>query len=229
MARYVDPGHINGPVFIPGVAAMRLIWRMPSGKEVSNVLHGSGAVAGNRTQAYVNGLYTAVQTAWESTGYRPACSNLFSLQAVGYRDLSEASPNVGYAEIRSNLAATAGEATDNPLPANVSFVITLKSQFRGQANRGRIYFTGFTEDSNDANGNPEDDLKNALVDFAGAVDSLMTSHGLTLCIAQPARQAYDSPVPPFTHHPAREAGSVPVIGISAHDQLWDSTRLRKIS
>lgn len=228
MPRYVDPGHIPGAVFIPNCAAVRLIWHLPNGKEASNVLHGSYTTAPARTQAFVNTLYTAISTAFTASALSNAVHDTARLEAVGVRDMAQTTPVGGWAELRSNLAPTAGTAAGDPMPANVSFVVSLKTDRRGQANRGRVYLTAFDENANDPFGNASDDVRNACVDFIGRVQTAMGTSGLTLAIAHPARAAYTSPTPPNTEHPARTAGTVQVISITALNNVWDSTRLRSL-
>ena len=224
--QYDDPGHIPGAVFIPNCLQVRLIWRLHNQKEANNVLHFSYATAPPRTQTFANSIYTLVQTAWTGSGHVNSVAQLTSFQAVAVRDMAPTTPSGGYAEIRSNLAAMAGGTDVDPLPANVSFCVSLKTERRGQANRGRVYLCGFHEDTNDASGVPTDEAKNAAVDFIGRIDTAMQSLGYHLGVGQPARAAYDSPVPPHTHHEARAPGVVDVISIAAVDQVWDSTRLR---
>ena len=226
MAQYDDPGHIKGPVFIPNCLQVRLIWRLANQKEANNVLHFSYAADPPRTQTFANQIYSLVQTALTGSGHINSLAQVMSFQAVALRDMQPTNPPGGYAEIRSNLAALAGGTDTDPLPANVSFVVSLRTERRGQANRGRVYLTGFHEDTNDASGVPTDDAKNAAVDFIGRIDTAMQALGYHLGIGHAARAAYDSPVPPFTHHDARAPGVVDVISITAIDQVWDSTRLR---
>lgn len=229
MARYVDPGHIRGAVFIPNCASVRLIWTLPNGKTASNILHGSYTTAPPRTQTWINGLFTAITTGTAFTTHMSSLSPQCRLTAVAVRDMAQTTnPPGGWTEIRSNLGAVAGTGTGDALPANVSYVVSLKTDHRGQQSRGRIYLPGFTEAQNTATGDCLSTTGDACVAFVGNVSSAMTANALTLCIAQPARQAYDSPVPPFTHHDARNAGTVQVNSILKLNDHWDSTRLRSI-
>lgn len=228
MPRFIDPGHIPGAVFIPGVAAVRLIWLLPNGKTASNVMHSSYTTPPARTQTFVNSIFTAVTSAFTGSSHSNSLATTVSLQAVGIRDMAQTSPPGGWAELKSNLAAVAGAGTGDPLPANVAFVISLGTDHRGQANRGRVYLPGFVEATNDASGQCISTARDAAVDFIGRIQTALTGLALPLCIAQPARAAYDSPTPPFTHHEARSAGHQPVISITAPGRTWDSTRLRTL-
>lgn len=228
MPRYVDPGHIPGAVFIPNCASVRLIWSLPNGKTANNVLHASYTSPPLRTQAYVNTLYTAITTATATTTHRSSLSPLCALQAVAVRDMAQTDPPGGWTETRSNLGAVNGTGTGDPLPPNVSYVVSLKTDRRGQASRGRVYLTGFTEAQNTPGGDCLNTTGDACVAFIGAVQTAMAGSGLTLAIAHPARNAYDSPTPPFTHHDARGAGTVVVNSILKLNDHWDSTRLRQL-
>ena len=228
MPRTVDPGHIPGPVFIPLCASVRLIWSLPNGKTASNILHGSYATPPPRTQTWINGLYTAITTAAATTTHRSSLSPLCGLQAVAVRDMAQTTPPGGWTEIRSNLGAVNGTGTGDPLPPSISYVVSLKTDRRGQESRGRVYLTGFTEAQNTPGGDCLNTTGDACVAFIGAVSAAMTANALTLCIAHPARQAYDSPTPPFTHHDVRAAGTVTVNSILKLNDHWDSTRLRQI-
>lgn len=225
MAKAVDEGHIPGPIFIPNCAAVRLIWSLPNGKQANNVLHGSYTSFAITTQAQVNTLYTAIAAGFTSSGLAAAVVTTAELVAVGVRNLAQSgTAGVGFGEFVSNLGATAGTATGDALPANVSFVVSLKTGLSLQANRGRVYLTGYAESANQPGGIASDAAKNASVAFMGTTQSAMTAQGLTLCIAHPARAAYTGST--GTPHPARGAGTVQVTSILALNNVWDSTRLR---
>lgn len=227
MAKTNDPGHIPGPVFIPQVAAVRLIWTLPNGKTANNVLHGHYTTMTVVDQTTINNLYTAIATAFTSSGYAGQSATTFKLQAVGVRDLAQAGPGVGHGEIMSNLAATPGSGTGDALPANVSFVVSLKTGFSLQANRGRVYLTGYTETVNDPGGVANSAVAVDAVTFMNAVKTGMGSSGLVLTIAHPARAGYTSPTTGVVHG-ARPAGDVLVTSIVALNNVWDSTRLRSL-
>ncbi len=226
MARTVDPGHIAGPIFIPNVAAIRLMWDLPNGKRANNVLHGSFSSGPPNTQTAVNNLYTAFSTALTASGLIAALVPSTEFVAVGVRDLTEITTGIGHGEIVSNLPSTPGTATGDALPPSVSFVVSLKTGLRGQANRGRVYLGGFAESANEPGGIASDAAKNAAVDFIGRIQTAMNAAGLVLCLAHPSRAAYTGST--GTNHPARGAGSVPVTSITALNNVWDSTRLRSL-
>jgi hypothetical protein len=228
MARYTDPGHIPGAVFIPNCASVRLIWELANGKQASNVMHGSYTSPPPRTMTWINGLFNAIGTAFAASNHQGNVSDAVRLVAVGVRDMAQTSPPGGWTEIRSDAAAVSGGNGTDPLPPNVSFVVSLKTDRRGQANRGRVYLPGFAENMNTPGGVCDDAASDNAVDFIRRVQTGMSSNGLTLCIAQPARAAYTSPVPPFTEHDQRPARTVQVNSVVKLNNVWDSTRLRSL-
>src|SRR5262245_52878658 len=183
MARYIDPGHIPGAVFISQCAAVRLIWTLGNGKVASNVLHASYTTPPPRTQAFSNTLMTGFSTAFTASALSNAIHTSCSLTAVGVRDMAQTTHPGGWAEIRSNLGAVAGVGTGDALPFNVSFVVSLKTDHRGQGMRGRVYLPGFNEVSNVAGGLCDDNVANAAVDFIGRLQTFMGNNGLTLALA----------------------------------------------
>jgi hypothetical protein len=225
-----DPGHIFGPVFIPQCAAIRLVWTLINGKQATNVLHASYTTTPPNTQVFVNGLFTAISAHFTSSGLAAVVHTGVHLAFVGIRDMAEVPPagsGVGHGEIVSNLAAVPGAApAGDPLPANISFVVSLKTGLARQANRGRVYLTGFTEGGNDTGGNATTAVSAACTSFVSGISSDLTTNALTLAIAHPARKAYDNalghPVP------ARNAGTVQVTNIVSLNNVWDSTRLRQL-
>lgn len=226
MAKATDDGHIKGPVFIPSCAAVRLIWTLPNGKQGHNILHGSYTTFALGTQANVNTLATAIFAGLGSSALNAQLATTTTLLAVGVRDMAQVSPGVGHGEIISNIAGVLGTAAGDALPNNVAFVVSLKTGLSLQANRGRVYIPGFAEAANGANGQANAAVGTAAVAFVTAIQSAMTAQGLTLCIAHPARKAYTGAA--GAPHLDRPAGTVQVTSIASINNVWDSTRLRKI-
>lgn len=226
MAKTSDPGYIPGPALIPGVAAIRLIWQLPNQKIANNVLHGHYTGTPITTQTAINALMTSIGAAFTAR-LATSCAPTFQLNAVGYRDMADAGGGTGHGEIVSNLGAIVGTGTGDVLPPSISFVVSLKTGLAGQANRGRVYLTGFTEANNQPGGIATDTLKNACVAFMGDVNAAFTAISHPLCIAHPHRAGYTSATSGRVF-PERAAGSVPVISIAALNNVWDSTRLRSL-
>lgn len=228
MARYTDPGHIPGPVYIPAVVAVRLMWRLTNGKQANNILHASYVTPPVIDTAFVNALFTSLTTGAGPVALLALISSQVKLEAVGVRNMANSgTPGTGYGEVISSSTPVAGtDAASDPLPATVSAVVSLKTGFSGQANRGRIYFTGFTEASNTSAGKINGALNTALVGYVTAIDAAFDSRSLTFCIAHPARQAYTGSA--GAEHPARAAGNVAVTSWNTLNTEWDTTRLRKL-
>ena len=230
MARIqTDLGKIPGPVFINDVAAVRLMWTLPNGKPASNVLHASGIGALDLTQGQIDAKFSALVTAFTAAGSIQTCLHEETVfQGIGVRNLSPiGSPPVAHGEITSSADGVSGTLTDNPLPQGVAFAVSLRTAQGGQQGRGRVYFGGFTEAMNTADGDADPAVFNGTRSFMLAVQAALAAGtpALHLCIAHPARAAYTGRS--GAEHPARDAGSVPVTSIVSRDHNWDTVRLRQ--
>jgi hypothetical protein len=224
-----DLGKIPGPVFINNVAAVRLIWTLPNGKEASNVLHASGIGTADLTQGQIDAKFAAIQAAFSGTGSLQTCLHQeTTLQGIGVRNLSPiGSPPVAHGEVTSSESGIAGTLTDNPLPQGIAFVVSLRTAQGGQQGRGRVFFGGFTEAMNTADGDADPAVFNGARSFLLGVQAALNAGtpALQLCIAHPARAAYTGRS--GAEHPARDAGFVPVTSIVTRDHNWDTVRLRQ--
>ena len=129
---------------------------------------------------------------------------------------------------RSSGAAQAGtNATGNPMPFQIAFVVTLKTLNSGQANRGRVYLPGFSTDCSDTPGTIDADAAQDCVDFIEGVRSHLGGIGHELSIAHPARKQYEGLT--GANHPARAAGLVAVTNVGFQNLNWDTQRLRSIN
>lgn len=225
----MDNGRIPGPVFIDECFALRLYWELPNDKTAFNVLHASGAGPGTLSQAYVDALFTAVKTAFTGSAHDDDLDTETSLTAVGLRDMSESSSGsgVGLSEWKSSGAAASGSAVvagQGPMPHQVAFCVSLKTGFSGQANRGRVFLPGYHMRADDGNGLIKEATANKGVAFIQAIADHLETLGLALCLAHPARKAYTGWA--GAEHPARDAGTVPVLNITKLNLQWDTQRLR---
>jgi len=80
--------------------------------------------------------------------WKQAASTTEKLVQISYTPLDGATATVVITH------ADAGTQAPEPLPANVSLVITLRTTTRGRSYRGRVYQNGFNEGSNIAPGIP---------------------------------------------------------------------------
>ena len=138
----------------------RLIWKNPNGKFVSNVLHGkfTGTTLG-ATQASVNTLAAAINSAFTASAFSNVVHRDCQLYQIGLRDLTfDSATNSGFGEIKSTAGGPNGAAgpTTAALPMQVAFCVSLQTGHSHQANRGRVYLTGFdsTADQGDGTATP---------------------------------------------------------------------------
>lgn len=220
-----DPGRIPGKVFIDNCVAIRLFWKLANGKIAFNVLHASYVATPPLTEAYVEALQTTIEGALNTSTWPTSLDVETKLQAVGIRDMREDQPDVGLAEWVSSGGGVNGTGVGGgPLPFQLAFVVSLKTGFAGQANRGRVYLPGLHSSCMTTDGLIDDGDKNSAVNFIKGIRDSIDNQGLTLCIAHPARQAYTGR--DGTAHPARDADTVAVTNIVALDNTFDTQRLR---
>lgn len=228
MARYIDPGRIPGPVFINNCVALRLIWKLCNGKQASNILHARYATKPTFTTAYINDIDSDIKSALTSSGLLNNLDSSTQYLNTAIRDMQETSPGsgVGWSEWMSGNAEATGQAVaGQPVPPGVAFVVTLRTGNSGQANRGRVYLPGFNTNALQTGGTIPDAVKEDCRVFIEAIQDILAGVNLTLCIAHPARKAYESGDPPV-QHPARSAGTVTVGNIVCLNNVFDSQRLR---
>jgi hypothetical protein len=220
-----DLGHIPGPVIIQNCAAVRLFWDLPNGKRAYNVLHASYVSGMPFTQTVVNNLFGGITAGFASSALAPFLEERTKLVAVGCRDLNVSGQGFGFTEVVSNTAGVQGsDSSGNSLPPQVALVVSLKSLYARQANRGRVYLGGFSAFAADADGRAKDTLKTAATAFIQSVASALDAQGLDLCIAHPARAAYTGRT--GVQYPARNAGFVSVTAIGVQNNVFDTQRLR---
>lgn len=217
-----DPGYIPGPLVIPNCLEVKLLWALPNGKQATNVLH-----------AQINDFFVLSQTTLDTVADSlfsggPAGdlaahqANTSSLVAMEWKDL-----RTPYAlTLRSTVDPVPGGSTDQPLPEQNAFVVTLGTNFSGRQNRGRVYLPSFTTAACIAAGRMSSTIVAICVAFVQDIHDTLAANSAQLAIAQPARASY---VSPFTGHtiPARDANIVEVVSISALDNKFDSQRRRK--
>ena len=221
----LDLGRIPGPVFIDNAAAIKLHWILPNNKAATNVLHVRYTSAPAMTEAFVNGLQTDANTALTSSGLLSALDTETQLTAVSIRNLAQDPSGAGFAENRSNAAGVSGTAVGGqPMPHQIAFVVSLKTGFSGQANRGRVYIPGWNSGASDSEGDCQQAHAVNAVEFIQNFRTSLAGRGLTLAIAQPARKAYEGWT--GTLHAARTARLKDVTSVTYLNLHWDTIRLR---
>jgi hypothetical protein len=224
----MDPGRIPGPVFIASAEAIKLHWVLANQKAATNVLHAKYTSFPTDVATFVNALFTGVKNAFTTSGLPGSLDVGTSLQAVSIRNLAPITGGYGWAENRSTGTASPGTAVGGtPLPYQVSFVVSLKTGFSGQANRGRVYIPGFNSSAIANDGTCEEEAADNCVQFIQGISDYLDGVGHELSIAQPARQAYEGLT--GTAHPAREARLQPVTSITRINLHWDTQRLRQVN
>lgn len=216
-----DPGHIPGPILIPNVWQVRILWGMADGKGAFNVLHVAVAPGSTPTAAIANGIKSAWQSLMTSSGLLPFLGNSSSMFNVDLRDLSPPGNNP---LVSGTAGALTGTSASPSLPNEAAVVLTLRTAKAGPQNRGRIYLPNLATNAVDPTNVIIAGAVTALNSFAAGVISAVQTGGNTMVIAQPARAAYTGKT--GTQHPARGAGSQQVTACILRDNHFDTVRRR---
>ena len=196
-----DPGHLGGPVIIPNCIKLMLVWTLPNGKLVRNVLGAS-----------VGGSFAAT----------PAVAESARLAIVGVELLDVRTPNQPV--VSSTGAATPGTSASAGLPGEVAAVLTLRTALTGTSNRGRVYVPNFATNALGAGDVIAAAAVTAIQGWVANIQGAVANVSGTWVILHPARAAYIGAT--GTTHPALPAGSVTVTSAIVRDNHWDSQRRR---
>jgi hypothetical protein len=143
------------------------------------------------------------------------------IEVVQLRDLRTA--NMPF--VASTGGATVGTGVATALPPGVALVISERTAQAGRGFRGRIYLPGLDSSAvTAATGAASAAANTAAVNFITAVQTALTGQGITLAIANPARQAYTGRT--LRAIPARAAGMITVTSIVARLTALTSQRRR---
>src|SRR4029450_3032608 len=199
-----DPGHISGPVVIPGVMEIRLTWSLTDGKAAFNVLHARYTAGFPGNVAMANALATGIGNAYTADiALHQASTGGFT--GVQLRDIGLPDQPL----IASTTGGILGTSTGTALPDEMAAVITLRSANTGPSARGRIYIPNWATTALGAGGVIVAGAVTGLGSFGAAIRSqINATPPLTMVIALPARAAYTGST--GTAHPARPAGSLDV-------------------
>lgn len=217
---------------IPAAAQIRLLWALGIQEGAINVL--GAQVTGNPTfdQAFANTIGAAIKSAF-TTNFAAQVGAGTSLVRVGVRDLR----GDNLPEFRDSGAAAPGTGTGDYLPRQTAACFTLRTAGAGKSFRGRVYFGGFTESVNDANGNTLTAVHTAGVAFLNAINSALQANGLRLGVVSRPAEAYV--IQKITTH-ANGTTTVDTIGrgnarsgmvnavtvVEARTSKWESQRRR---
>jgi hypothetical protein len=215
-----DLGRIPGPIVIPNAIQVRLIWSLPSGKIVYNVLHGSVAGGFSATTAVADAVFTALKANAGWTSWRARVSTTVSLTGVDLRDLR----TINMPIVASTTAASAGTGATGAIPPGDALVVTLRTALVGRGARGRVYLPGLDFSALAAGGVAAAGTVTDSAAFVTGVQTVLTASAITLAIANPARADYTGST--GAHHVARAAAILPVTSIVTRNTIIDHQRRR---
>lgn len=215
-----DPGHIGGPVVIPGCVRVIIKWTLPNGKTANNVLAASVGPAFTATATTAEALRAGFVVGGNWTALAAFMPTSGSLAAVELLDIRQ--PN--NAPVLSTGAATPGTSASTPIPGEVAVVATLRTAKAGQGFRGRMYIPNFATNAIAAGDVVAPAVLTAINTWLGQVNAQLAGQNMVWALAQPARAAYIGST--GTSHPARAAGVVPLVSFATRDNHWDSQRRR---
>lgn len=219
------------PLVVTNAVQVRLLGTVAAQGSV-NVLHarkGAGLVI---SQALANTVGAAIKAAW-TTRFSTLCGSNTSLVRIGLRDLTAANQP----EFLDTGGAVGGVTAGDPLPAQVAACVTLRTQFSGKSNRGRVYIGGFNETENIGAGAMSTAVAAAVVAFVGDVQAALTASTMTLAIlSRPAYAFVDTrswtlpngttQVDTIGRGNARPGAIEPVTIIQSRNTAWETQRRR---
>jgi hypothetical protein len=215
-----DPGHIGGPVVIPGCVQVQLVWAQPNGRQALNVLHAAVSGGFATSVSIANAVHTALTTGGAWTALAGWLSTAGSFAGVRLLDLRAAN----LAPVDSTNAAVPGTSGDDPLPPSAALVVTERTAHAGAGFRGRFFIPNWTDAATATGGVADAGAVSALQAWALTVPTAFAASSMGLAIAQPARAAYTGTS--GTAHPARAATTQLVTEVIVRNALWDNQRRR---
>jgi len=167
---------MSPPLQIPAGAQLRLLWNVNNQLAI-NVI--GLVITGNPVinQALAETIGSAVKSAY-TTNLAPRMATTTTLARVGIRDLR----STNLPEFRDTGTIPPGTGTGDTMPASICAVATLRTAGSGKSFRGRVYFSGFTETENTANGVASAAVGTSVVAFLNAVDTAVTGSGFRLAV-----------------------------------------------
>jgi hypothetical protein len=199
-----------------------VVYTLPNGKLARNNTHARVQPAFQATTGVANPLMNALVTAWNAVGgLGSQCPATTTLTRVELRDLREANLPL----VESTVTAVPGTDTGIALASQLAFVITLRTAKSGRAFRGRVYIPGFAVVAQAAGTMATQACADACHAFVVALQAAENAQLMTMGVAQPQRDAYNSPVT-GAPIPARDATIQDVTGIVIRDLFFDTQRRR---
>lgn len=189
-----------------------------------NILHFEHAVGQLHSQARADQLDALVKTAFTASSLATMIHPNVALARVESRHM-DSNSDPWYL---GSGAAVAGTGTGEPLPPQISFAVPLKTGLRGRSYNGRVFLTGFTEASNDTNGQ----ISAAGAGFCAAFLDQIRSNALTqLSFTMGVLTRWMTPPgsPPNTPPIERNPPDItPITSSTGADLRWDTQRRRAI-
>lgn len=171
------------------------------------------------SQGTVEAIYTALRGASTTTAFMAVMAPTVILESVSLRNFGTPNQPV----FTSTGAALSGGGTGDALPLSTASCVTLRTALAGKSFRGRVYLTGFTEASNDANGRITSTAAAAGVAFINGINNATIPSFLALAVLSRPRNG--KTIPAKTH--ADYAGTVnQVLSVIGRNLKWESQRRR---
>jgi hypothetical protein len=194
---------------------------VPGGKVGHNVLYGRTTGVPNPSVAQAQAIFSGLTTGGLWTALATHLFTSTQLLSVTLTSVHTA----GLPSFVSTGGAVSGSDVAQALPSESAVCVTLKSNFRGPSNRGRMYITGYGNDSVSSGNLISPTTVTDTAAWANNIKSVLAAQSLTWCIGQRDRAAYLGST--GTQHPARAANAnIDIQSAIVRDNHWDSQRRR---
>lgn len=206
---------------IPNACQVRIRWNLADGKIGVNVLYCSIAAGFQPTTTIAESIRAGLTSGATWTALAAFLATGVSLAGVDLKDVRAA--NLPY--VSSTGASTPGTSASTAMPSEVAAVLSLRTDFTGPANRGRMFIPGWATNAIAAGDVIAAAAVTALSNWGENMRAVVLSgQSMGLSIGHPARAAYTGSS--GTQHPARAAGLVTCRSIACRDNHWDTMRRR---
>lgn len=209
-----------GNLPVPLGLETKLVWTWNGNAHALNIIHWRNTSSAAITQTLANTIDSAAKTAFTGSGLPAMMPTGFALQSVHSRSMI-ANTDPWYIGAGTPVPGT---SASNPLPAATSFCVTLRTGQRGRSYNGRVYFTGYSEDSNDALGGATEATRTNSVGFLNLWFAALSSGSppFTLCVLSRFTTPPGGTSPVERPTPLLTA----VTSIIGMDLRWDTQRRR---
>jgi hypothetical protein len=204
---------------IPNAAVLTLNWsgEARTWKNVIGMV-GTGALP-TIDQALADALFSGISTAAGFTGMLAHFANTVVFESVSVRDIH--GPNL--AEFTSAGTPVSGGGSLDALPLSVAAVVTIRTARAGKSFRGRTYFSGWDEASNDATGRQVAFVNTSAQGAMVSINSILAGHSLTIAVLS---RPTDAVTIPARTTPARTGQATAVSAFVTRNSKWESQRRR---